>query len=298
MEIPLLISDHIMPTMKGDELLIKIHEQYPKTLKILLTGQANIEAVGNAVNHANLYRYISKPWDETDLKLTVKEALRRYQQDQELSAKNLELEKLNASLEQKVKERTRELQHANLELARLANVDGLTQIANRRRFDEYLAIEWRRLLREQQPLGLILIDIDYFKPYNDHYGHQRGDDCLVQVARRIAMVPNRSTDLVARYGGEEFAVILSNTSAENALLVAESIRKMVSVLAIPHARSDVSNFITLSLGISSLIPTLNKSSDSLVAQADEALYIAKNQGRDRAIIYKSLDKYIAITQES
>ncbi len=283
MEIPLLISDHIMPTMKGDELLIKIHEHYPRTLNILLTGQANMEAVGNAVNHANLYRYITKPWDETDLKLTIKEALRRYQQDQELLEKNLELEKLSASLEQKVKERTMELQHANLELSRLANLDGLTQIANRRRFDEYLLIEWQRHLREQQPLALIMVDIDYFKNYNDHYGHQCGDDCLIQVAKAISLVPKRRTDLVARYGGEEFIIILPNTKIENALLVAESIRKVIFNLAIPHTKSEISDHVTLSLGITSIIPTSEKSPDSLILKADTALYTAKAQGRNRAI---------------
>jgi diguanylate cyclase (GGDEF)-like protein len=283
MEIPLLISDYIMPTMKGDELLIKIHEAYPKTLNILLTGQANIEGVGNAVNHANLYRYISKPWDETDLKLTIKEALRRYQQDQELLEKNLELEKLSISLEQKVKERTMELQHANLELSRLANLDGLTQIANRRRFDECLAFEWQRHLRDQHPLALIMVDIDYFKYYNDHYGHQCGDDCLIQVARAISLVPKRRTDFVARYGGEEFVIILPNTKTENAMFVAESLRGAISTLAIPHEKSRVSNHITLSLGIASIMPTSDQSLDSLIAKADAALYTAKKQGRDRAI---------------
>lgn len=283
MEIPLLISDYIMPSMKGDELLMKIHENYPRTLNILLTGQANMEAVGNAVNHANLYRYISKPWDETDLKLTIKEALRRYEQDQELLEKNLELEKLSASLEQKVKERTMELQHANLELSRLANLDGLTQIANRRRFDEYLAIEWQRHIREQQPLGLIMVDIDYFKYYNDHYGHQCGDDCLIQVAKAISLVPRRRTDLVARYGGEEFGIILPNTKTENALFVAESVRRVIFNLAIPHAKSEISDHVTLSLGIASIVPSLEKSLDSLISKADTALYAAKDQGRDRTI---------------
>jgi diguanylate cyclase (GGDEF)-like protein len=283
LEIPLLISDYIMPTMKGDELLIKIHENYPKTLNILLTGQANIEAVGNAVNHANLYRYISKPWDETDLRLTIKEALRRYQQDQELSKKNLELEKLGISLEQKVKERTIELEHANLELSRLANLDGLTQIANRRRFDECLAFEWQRHLREQQPLALIMIDIDYFKYYNDYYGHQCGDDCLIQVAKVISLVPRRRTDFVARYGGEEFVVILPNTKAQNAMFVAESIRKAVFNLGIPHEKSKVSSYVTLSLGIASIVPSAFQSLDSLITKADESLYAAKKQGRNRTI---------------
>jgi diguanylate cyclase (GGDEF)-like protein len=281
MEIPLLISDHIMPSMKGDELLIRIHKAYPKTLKILLTGQASTEAVGNAVNYANLYRYITKPWDETDLKLTIQEALRRYQQDRELSEKNQELEQLNASLEQKVKERTVELQRANLELSRLAAIDGLTQIANRRRFDEYLAAEWQRHTREQLPLALLMIDIDYFKNYNDHYGHQGGDECLIQVAQAISRAPQRPTDLVARYGGEEFAVILPNTNTAGALVVAEAIQDAIAILAIPHAWSAVNHYVTLSIGISSQIPSPETNPEQLIAKADEALYAAKDRGRDR-----------------
>jgi diguanylate cyclase (GGDEF)-like protein len=189
------------------------------------------------------------------------------------------------TLEQKVSDRTAELQHANLELLKLANIDGLTQIPNRRNFDRYLAEEWQRHLREQQPLALILIDIDYFKSYNDHYGHQCGDDCLIQVAQAIAKIPQRPTDLVARYGGEEFVTILSNTSAEGALIVAKSIRKAIADLGIPHFKSEVSNYITLSLGIASLIPTPDKSLEDLIANADRALYAAKRKGRDRAIAY-------------
>ncbi|CAN1212178.1 Serine/threonine protein kinase [Tumidithrix helvetica PCC 7403] len=191
-------------------------------------------------------------------------------------------------LEQQVADRTAALQRANQELSRLANLDGLTQIANRRRFDEYLAIEWQRHLREQQPLALILIDIDYFKRYNDCYGHQGGDDCLIRVAQAMSKAIHRSTDLIARYGGEEFAVILPNTNTENSLLVAESLRRAIAALAIPHQNSDVSDYVTLSLGIASCIPTLDKSPESLIAKADEALYAAKHEGRDRAIAHHFL----------
>ncbi|WP_019498291.1 diguanylate cyclase domain-containing protein [Pseudanabaena sp. PCC 6802] len=188
------------------------------------------------------------------------------------------------TLEQKVRERTAELQRANQELSNLVNLDGLTQIANRRHFDRYFAREWQRHLRSQEPLALILIDIDYFKRYNDCYGHQRGDDCLLQVARAIAKVLQRPTDLVARYGGEEFAVILPNTSTDGASTVAESIRRAIATLTIPHADSAVSQHVTLSLGIASFIPTPDTSTENLIANADRALYAAKYQGRDRASI--------------
>jgi two-component system cell cycle response regulator len=177
------------------------------------------------------------------------------------------------------------LQEANHKLEMIANLDGLTQIANRRCFDDYLATEWQRHQREHNPLSLILIDIDYFKRYNDSNGHQGGDDCLIRVAQEIAKVPQRPTDLVARYGGEEFAAILSNTNMQGALNVASAIQKAIAKLAIPHDNSDVSDLVTLSIGIASLIPTLERSPEDLISRADQAMYEAKNRGRNRAIAY-------------
>ena len=174
-----------------------------------------------------------------------------------------------------------ELQDANEKLRLIANIDGLTQIANRRRFDDYLAVEWQRHQRENKPLALILIDIDYFKNYNNHYGHQGGDDCLIQVAQTLAKVPQRATDLVARYGGEEFVAILPNTNAQKALIVAESMKKAIAALNIPHAQSNISKKITISLGVASLITNPENCLEDLIFQADQVLYLAKNQGRDR-----------------
>lgn len=188
-------------------------------------------------------------------------------------------------LNYKLQESNRKLQEANHKLELLANLDGLTQIANRRCFDDYLATEWQRHQREQNPLSLILIDIDYFKRYNDSNGHQGGDDCLIRVAQEIAKVPQRPTDLISRYGGEEFAAILSNTNMEGALQVAAAIQTAIANLAIPHDNSDISDRVTLSIGIASLIPTTELSLEILIANADEALYSAKNQGRNRAIAY-------------
>lgn len=187
------------------------------------------------------------------------------------------------TLENRVKERTAELVIANEKLESLANLDSLTQIANRRRFDDYLTLEWQHNQRENKPLALILIDIDYFKSYNDYYGHQGGDNCLIEVAQTLVKVPKRATDLVARYGGEEFVAILPNTNTQQALVLAESIRTAIAALKIPHAASWISSTITISLGIASIIPTEELSPDWLISQADQALYAAKEQGRNRAI---------------
>jgi two-component system, cell cycle response regulator len=192
------------------------------------------------------------------------------------------------------------LKQANQELERLATFDWLTQIPNRRCFDEYLFQEWRRLAREQQSLSLILCDVDYFKLYNDHYGHQEGDDCLQQVAQALRRAVRRPADLVARYGGEEFAVILPNTEGQNAVIVAERIREEIKKLKIIHAYSNVSEYVTLSLGVSCLIPTQSYSPEPLVSFADQALYEAKKQGRDRVISFERktgeiIDKIIGLS---
>jgi diguanylate cyclase (GGDEF)-like protein/PAS domain S-box-containing protein len=173
------------------------------------------------------------------------------------------------------------LQKANQELERLANLDGLTEIANRRKFDEYLYGEWLRLAREQSPLALILCDVDFFKNFNDTYGHLEGDRCLQKVAKVIAAVVKRPADLAARYGGEEFAVLLPNTHMDGAIHIAEQIRLAVKGLDICHDASQVGAHVTLSLGVASTIPMVGADPIGLVTEADYALYKAKREGRDR-----------------
>ena len=173
------------------------------------------------------------------------------------------------------------LQQANMELQRLASIDSLTQIANRRRFDEVLTLEWRRLQREELPLSLIMIDIDCFKIYNDTYGHQQGDDCLQSVARTISQQSKRPADLVARYGGEEFVVVLPNTDTEGATHLAEQMRKQIQSLKMPHKNSPVTPEVTISLGVSTIVPVSDYTPEQLLACADQGLYQAKETGRNR-----------------
>jgi diguanylate cyclase (GGDEF)-like protein len=170
-----------------------------------------------------------------------------------------------------------------LSLAREVTIDGLTQIANRRAFDQRLEQEWQRLAREHLPLSLLLCDVDFFKRYNDRYGHPAGDDCLRIVAKAIESCIRRPADLAARYGGEEFAVILPNTFKEGATFIAEEICHTVASLNIPHEFSFVKDLVSVSVGISTTLPDRNIHPRSLIESADKGLYLAKNQGRDRAV---------------
>ncbi len=176
----------------------------------------------------------------------------------------------------------RELYELNQKLYRLANMDGLTEVANRRCFDETLEQEWRRLSREKKPLSLILGDIDYFKRYNDKYGHLGGDDCLKRVAATLEKATLRPADLVARYGGEEFAVILPDTPYEGAKQVAYRILESLRDLRIPHKASEVKPYVTMSLGVATIMPSLDHkiTIKSFIDRVDDALYKAKQQGRN------------------
>jgi len=190
------------------------------------------------------------------------------------------------TLEQRVEERNQELTQVNQELQKLAHSDGLTQTANRRYFDTVIKREWQRLSREQQPMALMLCDVDYFKRYNDTYGHQAGDQCLREVAQVLGQTSRRPADLVARYGGEEFALILPNTSLQGAVCIAENIQAHLQKLTLPHKASPIGR-ITISIGIAVTIPSIKNSPKDLLKTADQALYNAKANGRNRF----SIDNY-------
>ncbi len=173
-----------------------------------------------------------------------------------------------------------ELAHSNHELKRLSSMDGLTGLANRRQFDATLEQEWQKAIRSELPLSLLFADIDYFKRYNDSYGHQAGDDCLKKVADSLQKTVHRPADLVSRYGGEEFVMILPDTTSEGALAVAEKMLKYVSDLKIPHENSDSADHVTLSIGVATLCPEEGSSPDELIEAADRVLYKAKDNGRN------------------
>lgn len=187
---------------------------------------------------------------------------------------------------QTINDRTEELKLANEQLIFLSVQDGLTGIANRRMFDSYMHKEWRRAMREQTPLSVVMLDVDFFKGYNDAYGHQQGDRCLIAVATALQQNVRRPADLAARYGGEEFVLVLPNTPAEGAMLLAERVREGVQALKIEHRASTVSPFVSVSLGVVSAVPSIGENDaglDAFLEAADQGLYLAKHQGRNRAV---------------
>jgi two-component system chemotaxis family response regulator WspR len=177
----------------------------------------------------------------------------------------------------------RELAEANAILQKLSSLDGLTGIPNRRRFDEVLKAEWQRAMRHATSLSLIMLDIDFFKLYNDTYGHQGGDDCLRQVAAVLEMTAHRETDMVARYGGEEFAAILPETGSKGAFEVAEAMRANIEKENIPHESSRVADYVSISVGVATWVPERDSRPEDIVELADKALYRAKEGGRNQVV---------------
>jgi len=174
-----------------------------------------------------------------------------------------------------------QLLDTNLVLQRLMNSDGLTGLSNRRHFDEYLELEWRRAMREQAQLSLLMIDVDYFKSFNDTFGHLAGDEALRKVAEAIRNSCARPSDLPARYGGEEFVLVLPNTSPVGARLVAEKLRQSVEAMKIAHNMPDINSNLTVSIGLATHTPSMGSHCRQLILAADKGLYQAKNNGRNQ-----------------
>ena len=264
----LVIMDVIMPVMDGHQAATRIRENDDTWIPIIfLSARVDPEDIARGID-AGGDDYLTKPVDHTVLAAKMK-AMQR------ISAMRHRLLEVSAELEK-----------ANDELRQLAHVDGLTGLSNRRYLDQFLRMEISRSRRYQQPLAVILADVDYFKRFNDHYGHLHGDDCLKKIARAQTAVCQRSTDLVARYGGEEFAIILPDTDVHSAEIMAERLRSSVQALAIQHEYSDVAKVCTLSLGVASGIPGSDSQAENLLQQADAALYQAKQTGRNRFVLHK------------
>ncbi|EXJ13318.1 GGDEF domain-containing response regulator [Imhoffiella purpurea] len=272
-ELKAVVADYLMPQMRGDELLVRIHRRLPRTKTILLTGQSDIGGVKRAINEADLYRFIEKPWHNEDLLLTLRGALTAYDQGRELERQNDQLRRLNEELELKVAERTRELAEKNRELERLSATDCLTGLCNRLKLNEELERELSLAKRYGTPFSILLMDIDRFKRVNDTYGHQAGDRVLVELAG-ILRRSVRDTDRVGRWGGEEFLTICAETPLAGASRLAENQRAAIAAHDFP-----IVGGCTASFGVSEYRE--GDSIESLISRADAALYRAKEAGRNR-----------------
>ncbi|MBE9227435.1 PleD family two-component system response regulator [Phormidium sp. LEGE 05292] len=281
----LILLDINMPNMNG-YMVCQHLKSKPETQNIPVIFISALDGVVDKVeafSHGGA-DYITKPFE-------IQEVLARVKNQLTIRQLQKKLQQQNDLLSQEIKERERaetELQKLNRELHLLATLDGLTQVGNRRCFDENFNIEWRRLQREKAPLSLILCDVDYFKLYNDTYGHLVGDFCLKQIAQTINHTLKRPADLVARYGGEEFAIILPHTYIEGAVHIAELVQQNIQELQIVHGKSSVAEYVTLSMGVSCVIPQLNLAPNQLIDATDEALYAAKAQGRN-CVVAKVLE---------
>ena len=274
----LIIVADMLPDMDGTSVCrsIKEHQLLQDIPVIIITQNYNLDDMRSSITAGALY-YNERPLKEKTLKAV--EFLIHVQSALKIK---LEIDK-RKQREEELLLVTRQLEEANENLQKLSFLDGLTGIANRRRFDEMLLNEWQRAVRESLPISLVILDIDYFKNYNDSYGHLMGDECLKQVAQALAAKLKRPADLVSRIGGEEFAVILPNTSRKGAIAIADMLRGCIEELHIPHNSSSISSYVTVSAGVSSTIPVRYSHPDELVLCADDALYQAKHTGRNRVM---------------
>jgi diguanylate cyclase (GGDEF)-like protein len=238
----------------GSTVIARLWERTP----ILMITNLDDEDSVNRAFDVGATDYVTKPIQLTVLRLRLRQLLQQAQVYKQLEA-------------------------ANQALQQLVTIDSLTSLANRRRFDDYLHTQWINLVQEEAPLSLILCDIDFFKLYNDKYGHPEGDLCLQKVGHALNQHANKNQNLVARYGGEEFAVIMPHTDIAGAVDIAQTIQAGVRDLQITHHGSTINHYVTLSLGVATMIPTWDLSPSDLIVKADKALYQAKAAGRDRIV---------------
>ena len=283
--VDLILMDIDMPEMNGIEatILMKTYESLKDVPVIMVTADLSSGSLEAAFN-AGAVDYITKPIRKVELLARVQFSLKLKQETDARKARESELVELTTLLT----ETNDKLKTANEQLGKMTMADGLTNLFNRRYFDETLEKEWKRMMRSSQPLSLLMIDIDYFKPYNDTYGHPQGDECLKQVAGVLRSVLKRPGDFVARYGGEEFAVVLPETNVEGATTKAQAMLDAITVLKLPHTASKVADHVTVSIGIATQISIAGFAVSELIDCADQALYRSKKEGRNRLTVYDRL----------
>lgn len=282
-DINLILLDIVMPNIDGIKGcgMIREHSCYGDLPIIMITSQKDITTLEEAFL-AGANDYITKPYNRIELIARVRAALHLKKEIDKRKEREEELEKMTERLQILAEE----LKGENCVLEELTVIDALTGIANRRKFDERLDTVWNMAKRDQDVVSLIMLDIDNFKGYNDNYGHQHGDVVLRDVAQAVAGSVCRASDLVARYGGEEFTIILPQTDLKGAMAIAEKIKESINNLRIKHEFSANKNFLTVSMGVSSVIASNKNSSYDLIENADVALYQGKKTGGDAIFVYE------------
>ena len=279
--VDLIILDIVLGKENGIDICseVKKHPAYKEIPIIMITAQKESEYLKEAFE-AGAIDYLKKPIKKIEFMARVNSAIKLRKETKARIEREKELLKLS-----------QELKKANQKLEKMALVDGLTGISNRRLFDKTLKNELKRAKREKSILSLIMIDIDNFKEYNDTYGHQQGDECLKEVASVLDENAKRAADFAARYGGEEFAVILPDTAEDGALKIAEDIRKEIIDLKMEHQNSPIADHVTISLGVSSIKAAKKIDQElinSFIDKADQALYQAKENGKNKTV-YQSFE---------
>ncbi|MGF1601807.1 MAG: diguanylate cyclase domain-containing protein [Thermosynechococcaceae cyanobacterium] len=271
-----------------DRLLI-LHKKNPRLPIVLLTHLEEEDFAIQALQLGAQDYLVKEHVNQTWLKRAIYSAIERVKLVEKIQASERQMQQLYLLLQARIKRRTHAIQKMHQQVQALKTIsliDSLTQITNRLGFDTRLEQEWIRNVANDTPLSLIMIDIDFFKQFNDTYGHLEGDHCLRQVAQCIQDGLHRPRDLVARYGGEEFGVILPETSERGASRLAERICENIRALEITHVTSPIGNRVTISLGIATTIPDVSERPQTLIRRADHALYQAKAGGRDRSALYQ------------
>ena len=277
-KVDLILMDIYMPGLSGVEICRKIKAiEHLRDIPIVMVTAEDTDAGLQLAFEAGAVDYIKKPVSEVELVVRVGSVLKLKHEMDERINREKELLSITSLLE----ESNQKLQQVNTILNRLSRIDGLTGIANRRHFDDLFYQEWKRAGRLSKPISVILVDIDFFKNFNDTYGHQLGDECLKQVASALSRALKRPCDVIARYGGEEFVAFLPETDEKGAVMVAETMQVSMANVNIPHRNSPVSDKVTISIGVATTVPSTNFLAGTLIADADKALYQAKQQGRNR-----------------
>ena len=264
--ISLVLMDYILPGIDGVETTRRLRKKYPDVWFpiIFLTSARDDESLSNSLT-AGADDYLHKPITSIVLGSKIKAISRLVKMQKDLLA-------------------------ANQKMEQLSYLDGLTHIYNRRGFDRAINSEWKRMQREKSYLSFLMIDVDYFKKYNDHYGHPAGDDCLNIIAAVLEEQLLRPGDIIARYGGEEFAVLLPSTDTKGAIKVAERLVKSIEQSKIPHEKSEAFEYVTISVGVAGTSNVQDATIEALIKAGDESLYEAKSNGRNQVFAPASLDK--------